>query len=156
MISELRQADRADWACFSWEGGCYYGQVAAIVNGQPLRRKEADPAARLYRHGKGIQLYPQSGPVQPRYQGQWHKGRRQGEGHMLYESGAVYEGDFWHDMRHGEGVMHWPDGTTYEGEWREGRFDGQGLFTNKQGPCEGQFRHGLFLEGEQLLNPFTR
>ncbi len=37
------------------------------------------------------------------------------------------------DKKHGHGVYTWPDGRVYDGQWVNGRQDGMGKYTDKEG-----------------------
>ena len=44
-----------------------------------------------------------------------------------------YEGGFKDGYFHGYGELSWVDGSNYKGSWKEGRRDGCGIYTNKEG-----------------------
>ncbi len=77
----------------------------------------------------------------PIYRGYWKKGKRHGEGKMIWSDGAAYEGDWVDDKRHGKGKMTLPDGGVYEGDWKDGKLHGKGKTTNSD---------GTIYEGERL------
>ena len=43
------------------------------------------------------------------------------------DNGAVYEGEVVDGKREGYGVCSWKDGSKYEGEWKNDKANGKGL-----------------------------
>lgn len=60
------------------------------------------------------------------YIGEWHEGRREGQGTRTWSDGTKYVGGWRDDKMHGHGVLTNPDGGKYDGEWQDGRKHGQG------------------------------
>lgn len=52
-----------------------------------------------------------------RYQGQWNKGSRHGDGTFFYANGATYSGSWLDNVRHGMGRHTFQDGRVYNGNF---------------------------------------
>ena len=75
-----------------------------------------------------------------RYEGEWVRGFKSGEGEMRYSDGSVYFGH-WRDDREGLGVLTSADGLTVrEGVWAAGRANGVGV----EWAADGSRRVGLW------------
>lgn len=61
-----------------------------------------------------------------RYEGDWKKGCREGQGKLAYLNNDVYQGEFFQDKRNGVGTFRSAGGGYYEGSWKEGLAHGTG------------------------------
>ena len=83
-----------------------------------------------------------------------HKSRRNGFGHMLYDTGDSYQGFWKKGVREGEGAFFWADtGSLYQGEWKGGERNGRGhfVFGPRRGDLVGDgglIFTGLWSEGK--------
>lgn len=62
------------------------------------------------------------------YDGQFERGRREGQGEMVWPSGAHYTGAFRLNRPHGPGLIEWTDGSSWDGGFVRGLRDGAGVF----------------------------
>lgn len=77
------------------------------------------------------------------YDGQWSKGKMNGNGRFCFLDGSTYEGEWRENRRHGTGVATYKEGHTYEGQWKDGRMHGQGRLATRVGIVyEGHFAKG--------------
>ncbi|ESO89935.1 hypothetical protein LOTGIDRAFT_192458 [Lottia gigantea] len=110
-----------------------------------------------------------------KYEGEWHNGKKHGQGRLVMKdgsyvegqfkngeidgdgfkyfvtSGAKYSGQFQKGELHGHGVMQYKDGSQFDGQWVFNKRQGHGtLKTSEKAVYEGAFfgnmRHG---EGTQ-------
>lgn len=78
-----------------------------------------------------------------RYWGPLQDGRRQGQGLVKWDNGAVYEGGFADGLFSGKGRLRFANGDVYEGAFRKGIESGKGQLTTASGSIYiGQFRSG--------------
>lgn len=106
------------------------------------------------RHGVGTFT---SGDGNVKYEGQWQRGQKQGQGRITYgppkgsPDGVVsyYAGSFLCDNKDGIGKMVYASGNEYEGEWRKNLKQGQGIMAWKdmQEEYVGEWKEG-FPHGE--------
>jgi hypothetical protein len=68
-----------------------------------------------------------------RYEGQWKDNQRQGEGTFYWPDGEYYVGTYENDKRSGFGTYYWPNGEKYAGEWKEDKRSGSGKFFGTDG-----------------------
>ena len=96
------------------------------------------------------------------YTGNWENGSFNGEGTLykedgtettgIWKNGAIYEkmvdittevGHYYGYMVDGKpsrrGIMEYADSSVYDGEWNNGKFDGEGIFSNEQYTYRGSF-----------------
>jgi len=77
------------------------------------------------------------------YKGQWHEGKRHGQGELYEPDGSVYKGYWKNDMKHGKGKYIWSDGKVYTGEWKDDQMCGQGEIVWPNGSkYVGEFKDG--------------
>ena len=67
------------------------------------------------------------------------KGRRHGDGLMVFANGDRYEGNWKKGDIDGEGTKTFADGSVYSGHWKKGIFNGHGIY---------RFPNGDMIEGE--------
>ncbi len=68
-----------------------------------------------------------------RYEGQWKSNLRHGKGHFFWNDGQHYKGEYLDDKRHGFGIYYWENGDRYEGQWKDDKRNGKGKFYNSKG-----------------------
>lgn len=78
-------------------------------------------------------------PDGDRYEGEWRRGAKHGQGIYRWQDGTKYDGFWKEDVEHGRGDKNFANGDRYTGEWKEGMMDGQGRY---------QWSNGSFYEGE--------
>eukprot|EP01040_Poterioochromonas_malhamensis_P009120 gene9120-9880_t len=67
-----------------------------------------------------------------------------GEGKVIFATGAVYEGDFKNGVREGKGKYTHADGEVYEGDYKNGVPEGKGKYTHADGGVyEGDFKNDV-------------
>jgi len=80
------------------------------------------------------------------YKGQIDKkGRKHGEGIIIWNDGSSYEGDFQKDLRHGTGFFTWKNGESYKGDYLNDIRTGSGIYRW----TDGSFYEGSFLRGKR-------
>jgi hypothetical protein len=102
--------------------------------------------------GNGTYYYGSSNPANPgsRYIGEFRESLRNGTGRYYLEGGAVYDGQWRDGMMNGRGVFTWPDNSVYDGEWKDGKRNGQGLLRSADGfVYDGQWVNNA-MEGKGL------
>ena len=75
------------------------------------------------RHGDGMMVFANG----DRYEGNWKKGDIDGQGTKTYADGLVYSGNWKKNNIFGHGVFRFPNGDMMEGEWT-GMGTGEGYF----------------------------
>eukprot|EP00747_Dinoflagellata_sp_TGD_P004981 gnl/TRDRNA2_/TRDRNA2_112556_c0_seq1.p1 gnl/TRDRNA2_/TRDRNA2_112556_c0~~gnl/TRDRNA2_/TRDRNA2_112556_c0_seq1.p1 ORF type:complete len:344 (-),score=48.56 gnl/TRDRNA2_/TRDRNA2_112556_c0_seq1:82-1071(-) len=103
------------------------------------------------RHGQGV--YYHSGGARGRYEGQFVNGQKEGDGAFFLPRGGTtetYVGQWKSGKRHGEGVFTYYDGSVYEGEWRLDLRHGTGrmTFPSKDYGPESVFTGKWFLDNK--------
>ncbi len=68
-----------------------------------------------------------------RYEGEWKNNMRHGKGHFFWNDGQHYKGDYLNDKRDGYGIYYWENGDRYEGQWQDDKRNGKGKFYNSKG-----------------------
>ena len=132
-----------------------------------LRGRIDDLQVRRVRHGNGINLFGKTKDgLLCKYEGQWEKDQKCGEGFMVFPDSARYRGNFKNDNFEGYGKYEWPKGYVYEGNWKDGRMDGGGEFTRPTGKkLKGLFKNNYYndvstakhkpvQDNKRFLNPF--
>jgi len=77
------------------------------------------------------------------YKGQWHEGKRHGQGELYEPDGSVYKGYWKNDMKNGKGKYIWSDGKVYIGEWKDDQMCGKGEIIWPNGSkYVGEFKDG--------------
>ena len=54
------------------------------------------------------------------YDGDYNKGRFEGQGKYKFSTETVYDGSLDNGMFHGEGTLYFPNGSKYIAKWDEG------------------------------------
>ncbi len=80
-------------------------------------------------NGYGIAIYDTGS----RYEGEWRNNLREGKGSFYWTDGEYYIGEYKKDMRTGKGTYFWPNGEKYVGEWKKNKRHGRGVFYTKKG-----------------------
>ena len=108
-------------------------QAKKVIQDNPDDLKELLPT-NLYkrvRHGVGVQIFPSpedSNNALCKYEGNWDRDRKHGEGRCYFSDKSIYLGQMKYDVMDGYGQYTWATGNTYQGNWRNGRFEGGGKF----------------------------
>mmetsp|Transcript_1641 Transcript_1641/g.1140 ORF Transcript_1641/g.1140 Transcript_1641/m.1140 type:complete len:106 (-) Transcript_1641:784-1101(-) len=90
--------------------------------------------SRLMRHGYGVQIFGKTANNNVcKYEGNWNKDRKQGQGNSVFPDDSMYSGDWTADTFNGFGKFIWNNGCTYEGYWKQGRMEGMGIFRHPSG-----------------------
>lgn len=58
-------------------------------------------------------------PNNEKYNGNFKKNIRHGEGHYFFSNGDRYEGFWENDQKSGKGTLYYADGSLYIGQWSE-------------------------------------
>ena len=123
MNTDFTKIDKSAFQCikFEGEGEVYFGLtkfmnsetgdlVATIDN---IEEEEEKEKYKKVRHGKGIQLYPQTPEgIQCKYAGEWVKDIKTGDAHAIYPDGSEYKGNFVKSVFDGKGMYLWPAGRS--------------------------------------------
>lgn len=68
-----------------------------------------------------------------RYEGEWKDNERHGQGTFFWPDGERYEGNYSNDKRSGLGTYYWPNGEKYVGQWADDKRNGAGIFYASDG-----------------------
>ena len=131
----------------TWSGECTAGRATGqgalrmswTIMGQTrhIEFKGAYNGGRA--NGDGDMVYASGA----RYTGQFKDGHRSGLGHYRWPDGTEYRGYFAHGFRHGNGIALFTNGDRYAGRWQQGRPHGDGTFFPSQGDAEERtWTHG--------------
>ena len=83
------------------------------------------------RHGVGVQIFPSpEGGFLYKYEGNWDRDRKNGEGRCYFSDKSCYLGQMKYDVMDGYGQHTWENGNIYQGNWKNGRFEGGGKFVH--------------------------
>lgn len=125
-------------------------------NGEDL---EKVPKAKISRHGNGAQIFlRQDNTVLCKYEGEWIKDSKYGNGLTMYPDGAIYAGSLNSlEKKEGYGKYVWPSGDSYNGTWGNDKMDGPGVFIQSNGNrLEGTFKNNYFhIGGDNFVNPLS-
>ncbi|EKX38177.1 hypothetical protein GUITHDRAFT_77409, partial [Guillardia theta CCMP2712] len=96
-------------------------------------------------HGRGVCVWKSRGLI---YDGEWHRGSRQGQAMVKYPDGSLYEGGYKQDMLmlfQGHGRFEYSNGSWYQGGWVADKRHGYGyLFWSTTGEAhQGMFENDL-------------
>ena len=79
------------------------------------------------------------------YDGNWTKGKRNGEGTMKWLSGEEYKGEWKDEKRNGYGEDKWEDGEIYIGQFSDNLFNGKGTYFYDNGQkYDGDWKNGMY------------
>ena len=93
------------------------------------------------RHGRGDYSYDNACF---HYEGEWHEGRKHGQGVFTVTGLYSYHGDFVDDEMTGSGTKTWLSGASYKGQFQQGEMHGRGSHTGADGSLyDGEFRSNL-------------
>ena len=81
-----------------------------------------------------------------KYEGDWKKGLKHGQGIFIWANGNKYEGDWRFNHFEGTGTFTHSNGSKYNGEWYGGEKHGWGTFTHYDGSVE----KGLWKNNEKI------
>ena len=97
------------------------------------------------RHGDGTVVYA-DGSI---YQGSWHNNKRvDGQGEFTYSNLDKYVGQWKDEKRHGVGTMRYHDNSVYQGNWLNGERDGEGTLLFADGNVyEGEWSRDRRVDG---------
>ncbi|MCR4379063.1 MAG: hypothetical protein NUV50_13335 [Rhodospirillales bacterium] len=86
-------------------------------------------------HGQGV--IEVKGPVQYRYEGEFQRNDKHGNGVQEFSDGSQYAGEFNNGWKHGHGVATLANGNTCTGEWKEDVLigAGEGLIKGRSVKC---------------------
>ena len=94
-------------------------------------------------NGKGI-LYYKDGKIE--YDGDFIKGKREGNGKYIYENGSYYIGQWLNNNMNGKGAVYYKNGKVmYVGEWVNGKKEGNGKHIFE----DGSYYIGQWLNNER-------
>jgi len=101
----------------NYQGGCKDGLAAGMGVAKGMAEFRGDFHAGR-KHGEGVKTWPSG----DRYEGEFVADRKEGSGTYTWSprglsAGERYSGAYLNDRRHGYGVYDWPSGDRYAGEW---------------------------------------
>ena len=67
-----------------------------------------------------------------RYEGEYVRGVKEGNGIFIYPDGSKYEGQWKAGNRCGQGKYLYANGDWYKGNWKDNLKDGKGVYYHKQ------------------------
>lgn len=104
----------------------------------------------MIRHGFGLQMFSgqrNEDGVVTKYEGQWRRDKKHGQGSATFSDGSIYKGQFVRDVMEGQGTYTWVSGHEYKGHFKEGEMEGKGEFKHPSDPHKplvGNFRRNQF------------
>ncbi len=153
---DINQVDKKHFKCYKFDDeSVYYGEIGYLdefnnlVTEVEKYNDEMLKHLKLVRHGKGVALYgvTETNSFSSRYEGNWSKDKKTGQGICYYPDKSVYEGNFVNNLFDGYGIFTWPNNDTYTGEWRNGKMEGEGEFKHTDGHClKGKFTNNYYLD----------
>ena len=81
------------------------------------------------KHGEGTYFFSNG----DRYEGRWLKGKQHGEGTYFFSNKDRYEGKWEAGQKHGKGIYFFSDGDSFMGQWKDGNPHGEGVYTYPSG-----------------------
>ena len=106
-----------------------YGEYLTFTNNKGTTMHYVGQVSKGKANGFGVALLNTGS----RYEGYWKDNQRHGEGKYFWTDGQFYEGAYVNDKREGEGTYHWPNGEKYTGYWKDDMRSGEGIFYAKDG-----------------------
>lgn len=65
---------------------------------------------------------------------------------LEYDNGDIYKGEIQNGKRQGKGIYTWKEGTTFEGDWVAGKYHGYGIMKYPNGKSKsGYYENGKFV-----------
>jgi len=129
MLSEFGEGSDGKWR--------YDGQIQA---------EDGKAGGGLRHHGRGVCVWKARSLI---YDGEWHRGSRQGQAMVKYPDGSLYEGGYKSSSgKQGHGRLEYANGSWYQGGWVADKRHGFGYIfwsTNgeaHQGMFENDVPHG--------------
>jgi len=111
-------------------------QLSVLISGMPVIIIFAITLLQMLNQGKEENLAA-------RYEGNWNRGEKHGEGTYFFPDGSRYEGKWKNGKQHGQGTYFFPNGDKYEGKWEDGQKHGQGIYYFSAGDSfVGQWKDG--------------
>eukprot|EP01125_Pyxidicula_operculata_P001690 TRINITY_DN1151_c1_g4_i1.p1 TRINITY_DN1151_c1_g4~~TRINITY_DN1151_c1_g4_i1.p1 ORF type:complete len:952 (+),score=251.93 TRINITY_DN1151_c1_g4_i1:26-2881(+) len=90
------------------------------------------------RHGQGLLTLKDY-----TFEGEWFNGQPHGKGKEVSTHGGIYEGEFKFGKKDGSGSWKSTDSTcSYLGDWRANKYDGLGVYQNKNLVYDGGWKDG--------------
>ena len=68
-----------------------------------------------------------------RYEGNWNRGEKYGQGTYFFPNGDKYEGKWEGGIKYGQGTYFFSEGDTFVGQWKDGKPHGKGLYPYPSG-----------------------
>ncbi|TMW68931.1 hypothetical protein Poli38472_001087 [Pythium oligandrum] len=108
------------------KGTCWVRDKTPGAKKGLLRKQYAGDWEDDMRHGLGT-LFREDGG---RYEGEWVRNKRAGDGKMVYggDAPSVYDGQWLNNERSGHGVLVLANGDRYDGHWLNDKKEGPGRF----------------------------
>jgi len=78
-----------------------------------------------------------------RYEGEFKKGKFNGNGVLYYSNKSYYKGEFQDDAKEGNGTETYPNGSVYTGQFSKDKPHGKGVLVKGEYSYEGEFVDGL-------------
>ena len=180
MSLEFKDLDKTDFECWQMDdGSVYYGQIAYVDQDNKIvedveeakrqleeqqqenedpDQEQPEPKFKKVRHGLGVNCYGRSEgeDILCKYEGNWDRDRKTGEGFLVFPDGSTYKGSFKNDIIDGFGIFEWRHyGHRYEGNWKDGLMEGGGEFYHTTGrKIKGSFINNYHNFGGMFINPF--
>jgi len=77
------------------------------------------------------------------YNGEWKKGKPDGQGYFIYSNGDRYDGSWANGQMDGRGFYAFQNSERYDGGWKQNKSHGYGRYVYRDGNIyEGLWRHG--------------
>lgn len=152
---DLSEIDKKTWKCYKFDdNSVFYGSTGYVDETNTLIKDldnyndEMINKLKIVRHGIGIQLFGiNDEDCLCRYEGEWQKDKKHGQGICYFPDKSVYEGSFSGDVFDGYGKYTWNNGDVYIGDWVNGQMEGEGEFKHNDGHIlKGKFKNNYYLD----------
>ena len=92
--------------------------------------------------------------VPARYSGDFHLGKKHGQGTFRYPDGSIYNGTWVDNTRHGKGTYTYANGDVYSGRWLSGKKEGVGTYRFKSTGAQlvGTWQNDVFVNGKSVMS----
>ena len=121
------------------QGDRIYFSESILYEGEIIKNKNKNLKILLYsngnkyigewhngkKHGQGTSIFFNGN----KYTGEYKRNIREGEGVFLHYNGDLYVGNFKNNLRHGKGTYFFSNGEQYHGEWKNDKREGYGTVT---------------------------